>query len=55
MRNIFLEESYTKCDGESSPRLFLKNQNWGYFWINSLKFCTDCFLLDTKLRTIERY
>ena len=22
MRNIFLEKSYTKCDGETSPRLF---------------------------------
>ena len=27
MRNIFLEESYTKCDGEAIPRPFLKNQN----------------------------
>ena len=24
MRNIFLEKSYTKCDGENIPRLFLK-------------------------------
>ena len=23
-RNIFLEKSYTKCDGESSPRTFSK-------------------------------
>ena len=22
MRNIFLEKSYTKCDGETSPRHF---------------------------------
>ena len=22
MRNIFLEKSYTECDGEISPRLF---------------------------------
>ena len=22
MRNIFLEKSYTKCDGETSPRPF---------------------------------
>ena len=27
MRNIFLEKSYTKCDGEAIPRPFLKNQN----------------------------
>ena len=22
MRNIFLEKSYTKCDGETSPKMF---------------------------------
>ena len=27
MRNIFLVKSYTKCSGETIPRLFLKNQN----------------------------
>ena len=25
MRNIFLEKSYTKCGGETSPRLFSEN------------------------------
>ena len=25
MGNIFLEKSYTKCDGETIPRLFSKN------------------------------
>ena len=25
MRNIFLEKSYTKCGGETIPRLFSKN------------------------------
>ena len=24
MRNIFLEKTYTKCDGETIPRLFSK-------------------------------
>ena len=24
------------------PDVFLKNQNWAYFWINCLKFCTVC-------------
>ena len=38
MRNIFLEESYTKCGKETIPRLFLKNQNWLYLWINILRF-----------------
>ena len=32
MRNLFLENSYTKCVGESSPRpFFSKNQNRAYF------------------------
>ena len=38
-----------------SPRLYLKNQNWAYLWINSLKFDTVCLsrgLLKTlKLRS----
>ena len=24
---------------------FLKNQNWGYLWINNLKFYTDCSIV----------
>ena len=27
LRSFFLEKSCTKCGGEISPRLFLKNQN----------------------------
>ena len=27
MRNIFLENLYTKCGGETIPKPFLKNQN----------------------------
>ena len=38
-RNFFLEKSYTKCGGDP----FLKNQNWAYLWINSLKFYAVCF------------
>ena len=38
MRNIFLEESYTKCGKETISRPFLKNQNWPYLWINILRF-----------------
>ena len=35
MRNDFLEESYTKSDGETGvvPDRFLNNQNWGYLCI----------------------
>ena len=25
------------------PEPFIKNQNWVYIWINSLKFYTACF------------
>ena len=38
MRNIFIEKSFTKCAEEIIPRLYLKNQNWAYLWINSVKF-----------------
>ena len=38
MRNIFVEKSYTKCDGETIPRPYLKIQNWACLWINSVKF-----------------
>ena len=37
-RNIFLEKSYTKCGGKLYTDPSLKNQNWVYPWINSLKF-----------------
>ena len=30
MRNIFLEKSFTKCDGELFPDPLLKNQKWVY-------------------------
>ena len=43
IRNIFLEKSYTKSDGETSPDPFLKNLDISaYLWINSLKFHTIC-------------
>ena len=61
-RNIFLEKSYRKCGREAIPRLFSKNQNWTYLWINVLKLYTFCFnclpswglskLIETKLQTI---
>ena len=52
MRNIFLEKSSTECDGETSPRPFLENQNLVYLWINSLRLYS-LFLLYAKLRAIE--
>ena len=59
--NIFLEESYPKCGGETIPRPFFKNQNWTYLWISIIKFYIFCFhclpssglskLIETKLKT----
>ena len=43
MSDIFLEKSCTKCVGEASHNPFLKNQNWPYLLIDSLKFHTVCF------------
>ena len=47
------------------PEPFLKNQNWAYLWINSLKFYSFCFYCkpswglskyaETKLQTICFY
>ena len=42
-RKSFLEESYAKCGGETTPDFFLKSQIWEYLWINSLKIYTVCF------------
>ena len=46
MRNIFLEKSYPKCGGETSPRPFsekLSLDKKAYLWINDLKFYTVYF------------
>ena len=45
MRNIILEKSYTNVVDKLLPHPFLKNQNWAYLWINSLKFDIVCFLV----------
>ena len=50
IRNIFLEKSYTKCGGETSPRPFSKK--------SKLSISLDQYskvLLNAKLRTIEIY
>ena len=43
MRSIFLEKSYTKCDGETIPRLFSDKLKLNNLWINSQRFYTVCF------------
>ena len=45
----FLEKLYPKCGGETISKSFSKNQNWPYFWIDSLKFYTVCFYCILKL------
>ena len=45
MRYIFLEKSYSKCGGKTSPDPFLKNLNWAYFSISSLNICTVCAIV----------
>ena len=41
-RNIFLGNHTQNVVDNSFPDSFLKNQNWVYLWINSLKFYTVC-------------
>ena len=43
MRNIFLETTYGKCGGETSPRPFSKKLKLNIPWINIVKFHTVCF------------
>ena len=45
MRNIFLEKSYTKSGGETSPRHFSKSKLSISLWINSQKFHAVCFIV----------
>ena len=51
MRNIFLEKPYTKCDGETSPRLFSKKLKLNISLINKVLY--SVILLNGNLRTIE--
>ena len=61
MRNIFLEKSYTKCGGETSPRLFSGKLKLSISLDHSLKFFTIYFYcilslwlskyIETKLHT----
>ena len=43
MRNIFLKKHTQNVVKKLVPDPYLKNQNWEYLWINSLKFYTVCF------------
>ena len=60
-KNIFLEKSYTKCDGEAIPRPFSENSKLSISLDNSLTFHTVYFhcipssglskYVETKLQT----
>ena len=51
---IFLLKNHTRNVVEKlSPDPFLKNQNWAYLWINSLKVLYSLFLLYANQRAFE--
>ena len=53
LRNIILENSYTKCGGETIPRPFSKNSKLGISLDQYFKVLYIFFSLFAKLRTIE--
>ena len=55
MRNIFLETSYTKCGGETIPRLFSKKSKLSIPFDQQAKVLYSLFLLYAKLRAIKIY
>ena len=55
MRNIFLEKSYTKFEGETIPRLFYKKSKLSISLEQLSKVLYSLFLFYAKLRAIEIY
>ena len=55
MKNIFLEKSYTKYGGETSPRLFTKKLKLAISLDQWSKALCSLLLLYDKLRAIEIY
>ena len=55
MRNIFLEKSYTKCGGETSPRPFSEKSKLSISLDQQAKVLYSLFLLHVKLSNIEIY
>ena len=52
MKNIFLEKSYTKCDGETSPRPFSEKLKLSLS-LDQQQVLQSLFLLNAMLRVIE--
>ena len=55
MINIFLEKSYWKCDGETTPRPFSEKLKLSISLDQQSKVLYSLFLLYAKLRAIETY
>ena len=55
MRNIFLEKSYAKCGGGTSPRPFSKKLKLNISLDHYSKVSYSLFLLYAKLRAVEIY
>ena len=55
MRNIFLEKSYTKCGGETSPRPFSEKLKLSISLNQWSKVLYSLFLLYGKLWAIKIY
>ena len=53
MRNIILEKSYTKCDGETSPRPFSGKLKLSISLDQWSKVLYSLFLLYPKLKATE--
>ena len=53
MRNIFLEKSYAKCDGETSPRPFSAKLKLCISLDQHPKVLYSLYLLYVRLRAIE--
>ena len=55
MINICFEKSFTKCGGESIPKPFSKKSKLSISLDQYSKVFHGLFLLNAKLRAIERY
>ena len=55
MRNIFLEKSYARCGGETSPRPFPERFKLSVSMEQQSKVLYSLFLLYAKLRAIGIY
>ena len=53
MRNIFLEKSYTKCNGETIPKPLFKKSKLSTSMDQQSKVLCSLFLLHAKVRTVE--